>query len=352
MGRPRAISAPATAAPDYSRDVPVTRSATLLIAVWLGVALPLRTDSATLDLDKVLAPIVALEARIPDDARSAATLGTVRGGTGVIIDASGLVLTIGYLILEAESVDLLPHGLAGDRVPADIVAWDAITGLGLLRARQPLGVAPMPLGTSSGLGSGDAAIAVSWERIDGMVPAMIVERRAYAGYWEYMIEDALFVSPGHPAFPGAALVSLDGRLVGIGGFASTDTEDEYAVTGTVFVPVDALEPVLADLLLTGRSTRSRAWLGLYCEEIDGALRVRRLPDDGPAERAGVRPGDFLLAVGGIPVRTLADFYRHLWSSTRPGDRVKVELQRGSDAFTVEIEAVDRYDRYRMSSRSP
>lgn len=314
--------------------------------------LPLRASCAPLDLEKVLAPVIALEARIPDDARSAATLGTIRGGTGVIIDGTGLVLTIGYLILEAASVELLPNGLTGGRVPADVVAWDQITGLGLVRSRQPLGIAPMPLAASATLGAGDAAVAVSWERIDGMIPAVVVERRAYAGFWEYMIEDALYVSPSHPAFPGAALVTLDGELAGIGGFANTDPGDEYEIAGSVFVPVDALKPVLADLLLTGRSSQTRGWLGLYCEEIDGILRVRRVPVDSPALQAGVQAGDSVVAVGGTPVSTLPDLYRRLWTTTHPGDRIAVELNRDGDSFTVEIEAMDRYERYDMGRRLP
>jgi len=319
------------------------------VAAILAATLSAPAVRAELDLERILAPVIALEARIPEDAASAETLGTVRGGTGVVIDGSGLVVTIGYLILEASSVDLLPNGLAGGRVPADVVAWDSVTGLGLVRARDALEVDPMPLGDSATLGPGDAAIAVSWERGEGMLPAVVVERRAYTGYWEYLLEDALYVSPSHPAFPGAALVSLNGELAGIGGFASTDSEEDYAVTGTVFVPVDALKTALADLLLGGRPTPARAWLGLYCEEIDGRLRVRRLPD-GPAARAGVRPGDYLVAVGGTQVGSLIDFYRHLWATTRPGERVAVELQRGDDAITVEIQAMDRYDRYTSGNR--
>jgi S1-C subfamily serine protease len=331
----------------------VKRAALLpALAALLAAFLAPPTFPATLDLDKALAPIIALEAHIPQNARSADTLGTVRGGTGIVIDATGLVLTVGYLILEADAVDLLPNGLAGERVPGDVVAWDQVTGLGLVRSRRPLGIAPMPLGSSADVAAGDAAVAVSWERVDGMLPAVVVERRAYAGFWEYMVEDALYVSPSHPAFPGAALLSLDGELTGIGGFAQTDFDDEYAITGTVFIPVDALKPVLADLLLTGRSSQSRGWIGLYCEEIDGALRVRRVPADGPALRAGVQSGDYVLAVGGTPVSTLADFYRHLWATTGPGDRIAVELKRGADSFTVEIEATDRYERYIPSGRLP
>lgn len=324
-------------------------AAPLAVSLFLAAALATNASAAPLALDEVLAPVVALEARIPDNARSAATLGTVRGGTGVVIDATGLVLTIGYLILEAASVEILPDGLAGERVPADVVAWDQITGLGLVRARRALAIEPMPLAASATLAAGDAAIAVSWERINGMLPALVVARRPYAGFWEYMIEDAIYVSPSHPGFPGAALITLDGKLAGIGGFAVADVEDEYAVSGSVFIPIDALDAVLADLLLSGRSSQARGWLGLYCEEVQGTLQVRRVPADGPALRAGVQPGDRVKALAGSPVSTLPDFYRRLWATTRPGDRVAIELQRGTESFTVEIEAMDRYQRYLPSA---
>lgn len=321
-----------------------------LTATIVATVLPFRAASAELDLEKVLAPVIAIEARIPEGARSAETLGTVRGGTGVIIDGTDLVLTIGYLILEAESVELLPNGLGGERIPADVVAWDQITGLGLLRSRQALGIAPMPLGSSAGLGVGDAAIAVGWGRSDALLPSVVVDRRPYAGYWEYMIDDALYVSPTHPAFPGAALISLDGNLAGIGGFAHTDVGDEDAALDIVFVPIDALKPVLADLLLAGRSSEARAWLGLYCEEFDGELRARRLPADGPAARAGVLPGDYVLAVGKTPVKTLPDFYRLVWATVRPGERVSVTLRRGKNQFNVDLQAMDRYDHYLPANR--
>lgn len=333
-------------------EVTLKGTASLLAAAFLVALLPPRAALAELDLDKVLAPIIALEARIPDTARSADTLGTVRGGTGVIIDGAGLVLTVGYLLLEAESVDLLPNGLTGKRLPADVVAWDYHTGLGLVRSRQALGIPPMPVGTAADLGVGHAVIAVDWQRSAGMLPAVVFERGTYAGYWEYMIEDALYVSPSHPGFPGAALVSLDGKLAGIGAFAASDPVDEYALAGTVFIPIDLLAPVLADLMLVGHSSTPRAWLGLYCEEFDGGLRVRRLPEDGPALAAGIRAGDYLLTVGSTPVNTLPDFYRQLWATTRPGDRVSVVLQRGTERFTVEVEAMDRYQRYAGGSARP
>lgn len=304
-----------------------------------------------LDIEAVLAPVIGLEARVPEYARSVKTLGAVRGGTGVVIDGAGLVLTIGYLILEANSVELLPHGLRGKRVPADVVAWDQVTGLGLVRSREPLDITPMPLGDSAALRIDDAVIAVSWEREDGLLPAVITGRRTYAGYWEYLLEDALYVAPIHPAFPGAALIGLDGKLVGIGGFAQFDSVEEEEVADTVFVPVDALKPILGDLLLDGRSPERRPWLGLYCEEIDGGLRVRRLPANGPASKAGIQPGDRLATIANTPVVSLDGFYRRLWSAARPGDTVTLELRRDGIPITVEVEATDRYQYLRLEPPS-
>ena len=325
--------------------IPVRAFALVVILAAAGYS---PRGAAELDLDRVFEPVIALEARVPGDARSADTLGTVRGGTGIIIDGSGLVLTIGYLIMEAVEVDLLPNGLGGGRLPADVVAWDQNTGLGLVRSRQPLAAAPMPLGESAPLRSGDAVIAVSWERMDGLLPAVVVERRVYAGYWEYLLEDAIFVAPIHPGFPGAALIDLQGRLVGIGGFALSDEVDEDEVVGSVFVPIDALKPVLAELLLDGRPSELRPWIGLYCEEAGGVLRVRRVPAYGPAARAGVQAGDRVVSVAGTRVVSLEDFYRRLWSSVRPGERVLLGLQRGGEPFSMEVKAGDRYSTLRLN----
>lgn len=314
--------------------------ASILIVLWLCP--PASSIAAELDIEAVLKPVIALEARIPENARSAPALGTVRGGTGVVIDGSGLVVTIGYLILEASEVDLFPNGLGGGRVPADMVAWDHVTGLGLVRARKPLGIPPMTLGDSTPLRSGDAVIAASWEGLAGMQPSVVVERRVYTGYWEYLLENALFVAPIHPAFPGAALIDLEGRLAGIGGFALTDVVDQDEVVGTVFVPVNRLKQELADLLLEGRSSVNRPWFGLYCEERDGVLQVRRVPDYGPAFGAGVRTGDHVLTVNGVPVDNLEQLYRRLWTSIDPGDRVQMQVRRGASILNVEITAGDRY----------
>lgn len=318
------------------KHIPLAVASLLMVAVFEHGA------AQALDIDAVLAPVVALEARIPEHARSAQSLGTVRGGTGVIIDASGLVLTIGYLILEASEVDLLPRGLQGGRVPANVVAWDHVTGLGLVRSSEPLHIAPMPLGESALLHTDDPVIVASWTRLVGILPALVVDRRAYAGYWEYLLEDALYVSPIHPAFPGAALIGLDGKLAGIGGFAHFDSGDEEELAGSVFIPIDALKTVLADLMLDGRSAQQPPWLGLYCEEIDGGLRVQRLPVNGPAAKAGIQPGDRLLAVAGAPVASLVGFYRRLRSIARPGDTIVLEMERGGDRINVEVEAIDRY----------
>jgi len=329
----------------------MARGRILLVAVTLSIVMISGQCAAReLDLGALLAPVIALEAHVPEHARSAQSLGTVRGGTGVLIDGAGLVLTIGYLIIEADSVELLPHGLRGERVPAEVVAWDPASGLGLVRSKRPLGIAPMALGDSATLKVEDAVITASWTGETGMLPAFIVGRGPYAGYWEYLLEDALFVSPIHPAFPGAALIGLDGKLVGIGGFAHFDSGDEEEVADTVFIPIDALKPILADMLLDGRSAVRHPWLGLYCEEVDGGLRVRRVPGDGPAAKAGILAGDRLIAVAGTPVDSLVGFYRHLWSVARPGDSIVLELRREEASIEVEVASIDRYDRTGGASR--
>jgi S1-C subfamily serine protease len=299
---------------------------------------------AELDIEAILAPLIALEARIPEDATSAKTLGTERGGTGIVIDAAGLVVTVGYLLLEAETVELLPQGPGGPRIPADVVAWDQRSGLGLVRARVALGIPPMPLGRSATVHRDDAVLAASWEREASLVPSYVADRRAFAGYWEYLLDDAIYVSPIHPAFAGAALIGLDGRLVGIGAFAQLEPIEEMDAMHGVFIPVDLLTTTLADLLLDGRvSDPPRPWLGLYCNEGKTGLSVLRLAEGGPAALAGIRPRDEVVAVEGVPVTTLEGLYRRLWSVAAPGDRVAVAIRRDGLALVAEVETVDRYE---------
>ncbi len=299
---------------------------------------PPRSPSA----DRLLAAVVGLRASVPADARTADTLGTEREGSGIVIDASGLIVTIGYLILEASRVEVRVGEARA--VPAEILAYDHETGFGLLRASAPVDVTPMRLGTSATIGEGDRLLVSGFGGPLAARGAVVVSRRDFVGYWEYLLERAIFTAPPYPLFGGAALIDGQGELVGIGSLVVADAyEGEQPLPGNMFVPVDRLKEVLADLLTSGRSSNpSRPWLGIYASEIDGLVMVRRLASDGPAANAGVQPGDVIIGVAGRPVTSMADFYRKLWAAAKPGDRVPLTILKGADIEELEVTAGDRY----------
>ena len=175
------------------------------------------------DLEAALNAMVLLEATVPEDAFTARGLGTERAGYGAVIDDDGLIVTIGYLILEASQVQVR---IAEDTaVAAEILAYDHETGFGLLRASEPLDVTPMRLGTSANLAQGDQLLVAGFGGPPVARAALLVSRRDFAGYWEYLLEDAIFTSPPYPHFGGAALIDAGGELVGIGSLAVADAYD-------------------------------------------------------------------------------------------------------------------------------
>jgi S1-C subfamily serine protease len=303
---------------------------------------------AQLQIDKhYLSAVVKVTAEVPPTARTAAALGTRREGSGIVIDDNGLVLTIGYLILESASVELV---VEGERtVPARFVAYDHQTGLGLLRAVAPLGVKPLDLGDSSALAKGDQVLAVGNGGRGSALGAYVVSRREFAGWWEYLLPNAIFTSPPHLEHSGAALIDGSGNLVGVGYLVVANAPaDNVAMPGNMFVPIDILKPVLGDLLARGRSSSpSRPWLGLYSQEIQGRLFVARVPPGGPAHAAGMRPGDMVLGIAGQPVRSLPDYYRKLWSLGRAGVEVPLLVVRGDAPARLTIKSIDRYDWFRL-----
>lgn len=323
------------------------------IVLWL--ALPLQALAATATpqaapspieaqaraLQKAHAAVVGVRARAVDGARSASTLGRERTGSGVVIDAN-LVLTIGYLILEAEQVQLL---LDGARVvPARVVAYDVATGFGLVQSLAPLALEPVALGDASAL-SGDEPLLVASGGEDSSVSmARVVSRRPFSGYWEYHIDGALFTAPPRGDHSGAALINGRGELVGIGSLLVSDAlgprEPKHA--GNMFVPVDLLRPILAELRAAGHSKSSeRAWLGLNCVESEGGVRVVRVNADSPADIAGMLAGDRIVRIDGAEVRALEAFYKALWSGGAPERAVTIEIDRGGERQTLQLQSVDR-----------
>jgi len=294
-----------------------------------------------------LKAVVGVLARIPEDARTAQSLGRERSGSGVVIDGDGLVLTIGYLILEATAVRIV--GADGALVPAAIVAYDHDTGFGLLRAGRPLNIAPVELGSSRSLSVGDRVMAVGRGGADPVVGTRVVSRRPFAGYWEYLLENAIFTAPPHRQYGGAALFGANGKLVGIGSLLVNDAAPgPRPVPGNMFVPIDGLKPILADLVDRGRPSRPpHPWLGIYTDDTGGRLLVTRLAPGGPGERAGIKPGDILMGVGGRHIKDAADFFRRVWGRGDAGIEVPLDVVP-VDAVSLEIKRVvvksmDRHD---------
>ena len=312
----------------------------LALAV-LFIALVAPADAGQ-SAEEILKAVVKIRATVPKDAHTAATLGTEREGSGVVIDSKGHVLTIGYLIVEAETIEVV--GPEDKTVGARFVGYDHATGFGLLRTEKPLGVEPIKFGQSSKLGEGDPVLVAGHGGKEEAAAARVISRKEFAGYWEYLLDDAIFTVPAYLNSGGAALIDPEGRLVGIG---SLFTQMVFKGIGTVpcnmFVPIDLLSPILEDLVKRGRASRPpRPWLGINAEEAHGRVFVTQVTAGGPAEKAGLQPEDLVLTVGGKAVTGLADFYRKLWALGNAGVEVPLGILRKTEIRDIKVRSVDRH----------
>ena len=293
-------------------------------------------------LARAQASVVGLQVTAVESARSAQTLGLERRGSGVVIGDDGLVLTIGYLILEADRVDLVLDGHR--QVPAKVVAYDLASGFGLVQALTPLKLAPVRLGDSAAVTGNEPLLIASGGAQGDVSLARMVSRRPYSGYWEYHIEGALFTAPVRTDHSGAALFNAQGELLGIGSLVLSEVRGDGVgrLPGNMFVPVDLLKPILGELRTLGASKSSaRAWLGVNCVEHEGAVRVLRVSPDSPGESAGLLPGDRILGIDGTEVADLASFYKALWRNEVAERDVRLQIRRGSVDRTIEVHTLDR-----------
>ncbi len=308
-----------------------------------------KPDPALLDfdLDAALRAIVALQSRAPDDAFSSSYLGTEREGNGVVIGDDGLVVTIGYLIAEADEILLGTED--GNLVPAQGVAYDYETGFGLVRAGGDLGARPLTLGSAENVAEGGEAIVAARGGTSQAILAQIASKREFAGYWEYMLDEAIFTTPPHSRWSGAGLLDASGALVGVGSLFVQDARPGGdSSPGNMFIPIDLLKKVIDDLLTHGKSPAPpRPWLGIYSMEALGRVLITSIADDGPAELAGVEAGDVVMGVNGREVSGLADMYRKVWASGRAGVTVELGLLRDSDVLTIAVETGDRAARMKL-----
>lgn len=294
------------------------------------------------DLQTAFDAVVKVHSEVPDDAFTAGILGTERVGSGVVIREDGLVLTIGYLVTEAESVWLTFHN--GSTMAAHPLAYDFSTGFGLL---APLGHPKaqwLPRGTSRTLAAGADAFVIGYGGRDHALRTRLHERREFAGYWEYVLDEALFTVPAHPEWGGTALLNEEGELVGLGSLLVEEHDGEEAVAGNMFVPVELLAPILDDMLRSGRAPGpSRPWLGMYTSHNDGYLVVTGVAPGGPAERAGVGRGDVIVELAGERVTSLAELFRKIWRLGSAGVEVPLALARSGSLIRMRVRSGDRND---------
>lgn len=291
------------------------------------------------DLEDALSAVVALEATIPHDAFTARGLGTERLGNGVVINANGLVLTIGYLITEAQDITLTLNN--GRRVEAHALGVDPVSGLGLVQALRPLDVPALALGDSEQLGDEAAVIIAGGGGVAHAAAGKVLTRMPFAGYWEYLLDDAIMTEPAHPHWSGAALIGADGRLMGIGSLNLERRVRRGVKSLNMFVPTDLLPPILDDLARGHSPHPPRPWLGVISGEASDKVVIASVTPGSPAARAELRKGDLILAVDGVAVTDLADFYTRLWAQGPAGVRIPLTLQRERDVFDVEVRSADR-----------
>ena len=300
-------------------------------------------------MQEMLRAVVGIAAQIPETARSARTLGTERQGSGVVIGSDGLVLTVGYLILEASRVVVTTA--TGDEVEAKVVAYDYDTGFGLVRAEFAERVKAIAFASGKELKSGDTAFVASRAAGADVTPVTVIARREFAGYWEYLLSEAIFTAPQYPAFGGAPLLTPDGRLVGIGSLAVRNAAGENIFKpGNMFIPIDHLPPVLGDLLALGkRSGKERPWLGIWSAEGEnGEVVLGGVQPDSPASRAGLRKGDVIVKVEGQAVAGQADLYRKVWAAGENATEIALTLKRDGATVEQKVAAVGRSAFFKLS----
>jgi S1-C subfamily serine protease len=325
---------------------PATAALGLALVLALQVLAAAVAAAQAPSIEALAAAVVRVKTFINPEGRSVTTLGAEREGSGIVIGADGLILTIGYLMLEAHAAEIVTndaHSLA-----ADVVGYDHETGFGLLKASAALNLRPISFGKSADLREKDPVLVASFGGPDMVAPAFVVAKREFAGSWEYLLDEAIFTAPPHPVWSGAALINREGKLVGVGSLIVGDAAN--GTPGNMFVPIDRLPPILADLLSEGRAQGpARPWLGLTTEETGGKLLIDRVAPGGPAEKAGVQKGDVVVGVGGRATTGLADFYRKVWALGAAGTVVPLDVLQNNEKRRLDLKSMDRMDHLKFKS---
>ncbi len=322
------------------------RPAGLLELLDPALAMAPRPDREELsyDLDPAFTAIVRLHADVDEHCATASTLGPEREGAGIVIDENGLILTVGYIIVEARNVTISILGRT-EAVVGEAIAYDHESGLGMARAVDDQNLAPMALGSARTPVAGDPVVVSGYGGYSQAIAANVVARQEFAGSWEYMLDNAVFTTPLNPYWGGAALIGPDGALAGVGSLYLEEPlgEDGDSRPGNMFVPIDELFPIFDDMVSTGRVSRTpRPWVGVNVTEAENRLYVTGVTSDGPGDRAGFKPADAILSVEGVPIDNLPDMYRALWAAGEAGAEVRYTVLREDDVVTLRVTSGDRY----------
>lgn len=305
-----------------------------------AVASPEGERAARAVLDAIDA-VVRIKVKAVPEARSLRTLGREREGSGILIAPSGLILTIGYLVLEADTIEITDN--FGKTVSATVAAYDHASGFGLVKPNIPLAAKGAIPGNSSEVGAAEKLIFATYGGKENASLATVASKRRFAGYWEYLIDDAIFTVPPRGDHSGAALINREGKVVGIGSLIVADAAmPNRRAPGNMFVPIDLAKPIVAEVATSGGAREAtRPWIGLSTQEVEGRLFVLRVQEDGPAAAAGLKTGDIILSVGGDKVESLEQFYTRLWSAGKPGTAIRLNVLQGASVREVEVRSMDR-----------
>jgi len=297
-------------------------------------------DKVQFDLERALDAVVLVRTEVPEDAYSAQNLGTERGGYGAVIREDGLVLTIGYLINEASKVWLTTN--KGTLVEGYPLAYDQATGFGLIQPLGKLGAPHLERGLAADVKVGDAAFVIGHGGRAHSLRTRVIAKHEFAGYWEYVLDEAIFTAPAHPQWGGAALLDAQGNLIGTGSLLVQHDVSGEALHVNMFVPIDLLHPIFDAMLKTGTSGRPpRPWLGMSTQDPGGTLVAARVSPGGPAARAGVKVGDVVIGVGVTRVASLTEFFRAVWRLGNAGVDVPLTLSRGGNEIHLTVKSGDR-----------